>query len=509
MNLTPAIKDYLLICLLRSESLMQLAAPKLKINYFDKTVERHYAIIWAAALDYYRLNNRLIHKQLLLVDIEQRIDGNPDWQDSRLIGEIEELVKVIYEAKPTDIADNYASEILSTFLKERTVIPLLSSNKPLDTLIPEIVQSNALANISTVPSIDVFDLNDPTLHVASPPRRPTGFDVFDVMMNGGPRKGDFIVILGPLAGGKTMVSILTAIKNVVTNNEWTAYFSYEQPIIPEVRERIWVAATGIERKEIEGRVVPSFVIPDDIPESERPEKMTDKTYAAIVAASTRIRKLRTFDMSGTGANGRNGIDDVESVLQQEASQGRRMGAVFIDWAGLMAQRYAETRNITLDSSTLSILIAGIGDRCKQLATKYGCWVVLMHQLKAIDGKKTATGTAIDQYAASGCSMIGTQATCVITISGANKEDMICKIANPKARCGGDGSILVKIDSKKHQMAIQYDLVLQPGTDHYIRKDEVQQLTEMAKSGNLLKQLKQQADSTTVKTGGTVLAVEGR
>jgi hypothetical protein len=439
-KLLPSHKDYLMLCLIRCERLIISACVTLDPNDFDSTTEKDMAILWAISLDFYRQNSQLCPRTVMQLEVDRRLSG-----DSSLAGnlflrtKLTEVMDMVYAATDTEIVPAVGMDLLQTFLDERKVRPLMNmaaSGGYLPSMVEQIHNTYVKNRLTNVDSINPFDLTRPELETVTPPGMPTTFLPLDLMLNGGPRRGDVIGVLGPTSGGKTMIGIMSGLATASSWNEHVMYCSYEEAVEPKMRERMWVASTNLERKRFEGKKL---------------SELDSEAFEKLRAVGANVQKFRMLDMSGKDGNGMGGMNEVEASIQKEIMYGRRPCAAIIDWVGDMA-----TKQMTKDGKTDPHLKTGyinmICSQAKTLAGKYNMWVMLLQQLNATAGSG-ATESLINAYQAADCKMFPTLTTACLTISPKDADSSLCRISNPKARCGGDGSVWVKIDNVHHRMQV--------------------------------------------------------
>src|SRR5438128_1629360 len=103
-DLLPMHKDYLLLCLVRSEQVVQRALSALDPEVFDPDTERHMAVIWVVSSEFFKTHRRLPPRNLLQAEVDSRIAGSSSWaSDPLLLTRISESIEMIYAASDNDI----------------------------------------------------------------------------------------------------------------------------------------------------------------------------------------------------------------------------------------------------------------------------------------------------------------------------------------------------------------------------------------------------------------------
>jgi hypothetical protein len=409
---------YLMAHLVRCDKVIQQAVSLLLPTDFRDELEQSFALIWSVSSDWYKKTGKCIPKDLMHSELDKALeDAGPDWMNPIMEQETRELVEEMYTLTPEEFFPEHAINTwLQTLLNDKKVLPKLQNidETDLPKAIKRLTDAYAATRVSAAVGCNVFDLTSSDARVVSSKRTPTGCLIFDEILGGGIRERELIGILGPTSGGKTTLAVQIAV-SVVKQGKWVNFFSYEQPVVPEIRDRMWGCASGVSRKKIE-----------EVPLDE----MESSVRKAIEDIQPHCKTLRAFDMQGKGV-GFGGIDEIEAIVQQEIAAGRPPKCIIIDWMSVVARRYISANGI--DESNIRSIILGMCNQAKGMAVKYNTTVILMQQLSGEAGSRTNVRSKASHYDALDCKGFSFEMDACVVIGPKDPKSSICILKLTKAR----------------------------------------------------------------------------
>jgi RecA/RadA recombinase len=408
---------YLMAHLVRCDKVIQQAISVLLPTDFRDELEQPYALIWACSSEWYKTTHRTLPQDLMFAEINKRLEAAaPGWMSEEMQDETRKLVAEIYDLAPECFYPEHAINTwLQTVLNDKKVIPKLQNldESDLPNAIKKLTDTYVATRVSAAVGTDIFDLDSSDAKVVSSKRRPTGCIIFD-QITGGIRERELIGILGPTSGGKTTLAVQIAV-SMALQGEWVNFFSYEQPIVPEIRDRMWSCASGVSRKKIE-----------EVPLSQ----MEAVVFKSIKDIQPRCKTLRAFDMQQKDI-GYGGMDEVEAIVQKEIASGRHPKCVIIDWISVVARRFMSANS--LDESNIRGVILGLCNHSKSISVKYDTTVILMQQLNGEAGSRTNVRSKASHYDALDCKGFAFEMDACVVIGPKDPKNGNCVIKLTKAR----------------------------------------------------------------------------
>lgn len=311
----------------------------------------------------------------------------------------------------------YARGLLQRFLQDRTVVSplrriLSAPDAPanIDEILGTVRDHSArLAGMNEIPRVPVSPIRGAIPYEPPLTYKPTGVSYVDGPL-GGQVSGDCGGIIAPTGGGKTTVLVHMAVASARasweeavranTTPEFVAYISVEESG-RKLQPRIWSAAYNIPLAKL--RTMTSWdqlttqqnldAYEHDLARNEpgRPETpVTSESERYDAGQPILDTCFEILDFSGADPYpnaGRGYMPEVASALDQVQQIRRQpLRAVYIDYAGLLVERYLGSN---LDDRKLRLWLKKIGDDCRNMvAEKFGCAVWVVHQLRGEAGNSS-------------------------------------------------------------------------------------------------------------------------
>jgi hypothetical protein len=438
----------LLSHLVRCEQVTQKAVSLLDGTDFNGDNERPFQLIWTIVKEFYQRTHRAMPYEYILAEINRRLEGSSTMSPPDM-ALLEQLLGFIYPAGTggervtgseqffPDVALNW----LQRLVDDRKLRPMMTAGDGEGGSInyPELVQTMnrayAQTRVSATTGVSVFDMDDPSNQAVSAPYFHTGIDWFDLVTGGGIRAGDSMGLLAPTSGGKTLAAVQVC-TSLARCKQYSAYFTYEQPATPDIRDRAISAAGNWEHRRISGI----------------PREQWDHDTACMVNSLTDFRQyMRVFDMQvndpAKGITGAGGVDEIECVLQEEAAAGRRPRFVVIDWISTMARRYMAFHNI--EDTQIRSVILGIMSRLKGLAGTYHTTILSLQQLSGDAGAK-GTGAKVSHYDAMDCKGFALMMDLCLVIGAKDFDTKLCEITSSKSRNADNAKTFILMDGARNR-----------------------------------------------------------
>jgi len=236
-----------------------------------------------------------------------------------------------------------------------------------------------------------------------PPPIPTTLPWIDQYL-GGIRTGDIIGILGPFSGGKTTIMASAATRmaqqfHARQSGQLSVYICYEDGK-DKMSHLFWSAAAQIDRRMFthsQAQFWPQFSTAENLKAYDR-ELPENRNGEIMLGERERWHNMREWlnqhlvfmDFSGLASGrGSGGVPEIVAVLERlEADTGMKVGAVFIDYLGLMVERFlaADPRARAMEQITRPLKLAPDELR-NTVAIPFNCTVFLAHQLAGGEIKK--------------------------------------------------------------------------------------------------------------------------
>ncbi|MFA5525194.1 MAG: hypothetical protein WC992_00015 [Acholeplasmataceae bacterium] len=268
--------------------------------------------------------------QLGRLPVAQQASQLPHSPVFQELGVLYTMLRRRYDSVRMQSHSNYVLQLFQEFLEYRVVMQLARRESRGD-LFQDVSDLHSRLIQARPASVEPvrFMMPGTKLPSANFRREPFGIDWLDRMTGGGMALGDAMLFLAPSGGGKTVLGSQCSWARCLQCQP-SAYFSYEQEILGDIMIRFLAMATGISRKEFEGRE------PEEYPLEalERLEEVRERCG----------RYLLPYDMS-TGAAGTGGINEIAACVQALSREGNRPTLVVIDWVQTCVVRNMAARGI--------------------------------------------------------------------------------------------------------------------------------------------------------------------
>jgi len=320
------------------------------------------------------------------------------------------------DAEMNDLNIQHGRKVLKQFAHERTVVDPLRRvmhpgfNAGIPANLPAFLKTieQQQTRLSTLDSLPLVTAAPEFGSAIAQPMvfKATGIPFVDTPL-GGQRVGDANGIIGVTGGGKTTLAVHMAAsmanacyveaKENGTEPELVVYITVEESA-QKLWPRLWSAAFSIPREKLE--TMTDWNILSTQANMQMYEQRNQQDQKHPLSESERYQMgqvwlnkcFHLLDLSGSEEHpeaGRGGIDEIVGYVYRIAEQtGRRIRAVFIDYAGLVVEQYLQSQG-GMDERNYRLLLKTFGNDCrKRIAEQFGttCWIV--HQLKGDVGKSS-------------------------------------------------------------------------------------------------------------------------
>lgn len=475
MSLSLEQKTLLLANLVRSSTVISKATPLLEPSDFSQDFERPMALIWDISRDFYARTRLPITREYLIAGITSRLENSEGLPDTD-IQLLSNLIDFIFERVPeTDLFPDIAISMLQDFLNERKLQPFIGSTQSND--LPSLVQQAhrefVRTRVTSASGLDLMDVDNPELaNSVSSPRIPTSCGPIDALMGGGITRQEFMGILGPTGGGKTMLGIQLAVSMAQTGRH-VCYFSYEGSVKRDLKDRAWACGVGAPISRFQGKRFPR-------PGESSPEDLDPELVNRLRQLGPMVNHLHAYDMNES-TTGFGGVSEIESLIQGEIALGRPPSLIVLDWLSCMAGRYLPTVAKSMGRKELSItdVIKQVIAQLDALRKTYDCAVVVLQQLNGEAGNRGA-GSKKTAYEAMDCkTMHYLMDSCLVIDSVLNKSDGLTKLIQSKGRNDGVQELWVALDKRVSRFVTQHSEYSRvrdaSGVDRFVTADVIRNI----------------------------------
>ncbi len=461
-------KEFMLAHLLRLPILFAEAKVNLKSEHFDPIEDKHYALLWEAAIKVADNNNGNLLTDGMTIRLELETskileefpDAITEEQRTELFGE-KGLIKWVASLTLQDLRETDGRALLESFLEERTV------SEALKTLVTQL-GDNSLINLGKflgqlsgqlqkIKSINATQTQEtfPDDWTPAPVNiTTTGLSFLDQMMDGGQAPGEVYLLLGPTGVGKTTLAVQLAVQGALFQQvlheegqelgHWFI-FTYESPVDPELRYRVFSYAAQIHRdslwkmRSLSELSTISSLKPYEIAKYQ--DQIVTGTpvmgeYERLMGIKAKLNKnLWLVDMSGANKDnpkiGSGGVEEIARYLTRKSNEGMKIAGYVIDYAGKSVERYMAENRLKEENKRL-YLSRYAGDCVRLLSAPYGAAGWVLHQLSGAANSKSPTARQGHTDAAE-CKTMADAAWFAFSIGTKDLSTSTCQISCSKTR----------------------------------------------------------------------------
>ena len=453
---------WILTCAANDEGFRDTAINLLSPGHLSRPDEYVVRLLWESIIEASRRFTGVTYEALLTVFPE--VVGQPIYQ--QLTQDIRDSITaeegwmsyITRQAPEIDETGlNVARESLQRLFHERQVVEALRRATGIEHGIPahlsEVVddasrQLQRAAATQSMPEGAMFPDVGTELAPSAVLVR-TGTDFIDRPL-GGLQQGDVLMLLGSTGSGKStlginmcinMAKIFGQVSVAGGDDRYAGYLTYEEPY-ERLRDRFWSHACQIPRRDcLALESWDQLSTRDTIKPYELNLQSTDgEVLSEIERYQTAVPvmrdNLKVLDMSGSPEfpNSGNGhIPEMVSLLQRiQDQQGKTPGFLVIDWVGEVCMRYLRNNGQEDDGAYRKALKEFAGQARVELAQRFNCPVLLIHQLKG-SLRHLKPHKLFNANEAEGSADMAVQVTTCLTLSNPDEETR-CRFLNfPKTR----------------------------------------------------------------------------
>ena len=364
MSISREQLDLLLIHLLRSETVCRQAVGKLLALDLKKNHRDIHALIWSIASFWYKTHNQLIGDLQLQSEINRSIAEQPHLLLPEEADQLTRLGKLIYTFPEQYLCIPNIIEVLQNYLDELKILPLMQMSQQLDGNVNDLLNKmNQAYSNSRVTSVETTGMGTPELGFKFTPLQPTKVDFLDELLGGGTSTtGEVIGLFGPSGGGKTLLGLQT-VGSIGMSKRHAIYFSYEQPVWPDLGIRLYSFLSHTDRRSLANK---SW------------EQIPEHLQAKVKAVCEETRPyLHFIDMHDGKISGNGGMQELEGILYRETDIYQPQ-LIVVDWLGVVVDRYISSHD--MDSRDAMRVARQFIDQLVALASKFKTTVLVLHQL---------------------------------------------------------------------------------------------------------------------------------
>jgi RecA/RadA recombinase len=264
-------------------------------------------------------------------------------------------------------------------------------------------QRSQLTTVKQIPLVDVAPAVGSHLEPAQILVR-SGSELIDQPL-GGQVRGDVNGIIGPTGGGKTTLGLFLAVQAAKQcaidaaaggpADECSIYVTIEEAAI-RLRPRIWSACCDIDRARLtamngdwsylsqRGGPYQDYELQDQGNQTD----ILSETERYEMWRPTLANNFKLLDLSGSFAYPDAGEGYIAEIVSYVSRLSVPIRSLFIDYAGLLAERYCAAKGLDVDE--YQRLLKNFGNLCKsKIAERFQCTVWGLHQLKSDLGNASA------------------------------------------------------------------------------------------------------------------------
>lgn len=467
-------KEVLFCHLLRCEDVLRVAVGKFNREHFKPT-ENYLALVWEVVTNFFNTNKRIIPRAFLEADIIARLEKAPDFLTEEESQTLWAFIESTYGQPEADLCpDIVVKTYLQRFIDHRVwkaEIKAVMQESPGPKMMETMASLYTNTRVSSATSFDVFSTADDIVKPVNPPRVPTGCRIFDLICGGGAADKEVVGILGPTGGGKTLLAVDVLI-SIATSKRHGMYFTYEQPAVPDIRDRMWVTSTRVHKDKI-CRI--GF------------DKMEEGVRAAIKEKQELLAPyVHVYDMRDNIKNtGFDGMAEIDRHVRDACKAGMHPSIVVIDWMLFAVQRYMSKHCPAGEDMTYSVSKQFLTEM-PGIAQTYNTTVLVLNQLSGEAGSRGA-GARLTSYDAMGCKAFGTLLDFCLVI-GAKDDDNVVRVVGTKTRDSAPASVVAKLEGeygRLRELGDEYVPVVnnRDGTRSYVNRNTLGDVAEVGLPGS--------------------------
>jgi hypothetical protein len=374
MSLKDDYKNWLSLGFLKSTANMSTLY-KLSFEDFNSS-ERALMSLYKIGHEWYEAHKKPVPLEHIQQVFEHELMKNSVLNEMEMM-EFVNLVTFVYETSksPIDQLDSYIADILSAFIEERQVRPLLqkaTQSNNLPAAIHEVREALKKSQVVRAASIDPFAFNLP---ITSPEKKVRWNCDFIDAITGGAVRGETTLLLAPSGGGKTLSNIQIACSSALAG-EHAMVFSYEQAVIPGLTNRIYSYVLGKEVSYFQG------LSEEEIADVMRKDKQLANLWER---QKSRLEgKLHLVDMlkAKQEGGGCGGVEEIANCIKRLQDSGKNPRYVGLDWFGPFIDNYMTSGKFAgkRGGAPKHEIMSAAANDLRIMGTELGVNLFIYHQL---------------------------------------------------------------------------------------------------------------------------------
>lgn len=492
--------------LLAFEDLFRLGCERLQEEHFSRDRDFDLLLVWQTTTS---VVTRLFHGRLpadrallwTIIDgeIRARFAAHPDEFPAHfqqvLLAETG-LVPWLFVGE-TGLDREFGRRLLLDYLRERILYdPLRMLIDSLGAEVPDNMgdllsglsqQERALGAIGTPSGVR------PLLEGYAPPqvlKSSTGIDFMDELMNGGDAAGETYILLGAYGSGKTAFGTQLTYRKALQYQlafergeplQDCHLFAYEAPY-NELMSRMWSHAARVSTESLEDFNVATLSRTGNLKPYEMrlfAREIAELGVDQVLGEYERLQQVQPLlgvniflhDFTGYALPGQDRpsglgmgyIPEIAQVLENYVQQGRRVGTVVIDYAGLCCRRYINATGRRQED--MRHLLNQFADQVRlHIVAPFRCRVWFFHQLSGAANARVF-GSRIHSTDAAECKSVAENVHYSFVIGPRHLETECMELACHKARRSrlAPAPVLVRLRGEFNTIERAADMQVSPVT----------------------------------------------
>lgn len=470
-------------------------------------------IIWGEVCDYYDEHGQLPNRLSLLTVVRSHIDQDIlDLEDDDR-GRLLKMIDRIYDWKLRDLDASLGVKLAKQFLEDRLSDKVKEAADSDDTPDIEALLSSYQEDFSRIDVLATTNSEVTAYPVDWEPgplqKKRTNLVYLDYYMNGGHAPGEIYCIMGPWGSCKTTMGIQLSIEAATScRMEWeqrnrqgkiglSYFFTYEEPLDPNIRIRGLSYAARINRTHLENiagwHKLSRWPKLHDYekhfyPEAQKRGIQLPGEYDRFLAARKWLNtNWVPVDMSGADPEHQlRGTGLHKEMANYIHNDLRRRGknyyvaCVVLDHARAMVDRHIE--DMKIDVAEFRHILGRLpGNLRKSIAYPFKCPVWMLHQLNA-DENARAAGKATKQTGASEARNIPEKCDFTFNI-GKQTTEGLCVLSCQKSRRNKlQSDIIIRVDGALSRVLGADDHTIDP-TQGIVLRSEAHRLSREGADDN--------------------------